>query len=556
MRFASLAGCFILLLAPSADTQEGVILKHTTKDGRLAPLLDNLGDLHVPVTTTSLDTQRYFDQGMRLIYGFNHAEALRSFREAARNDENCAMAYWGQALALAPNINDPAIGPDRERQAYEAIGEAIARRSNASPREKALIDAMAARFAETPGDVGRPALNAAYARAMEKVASRFPDDPDIAVLYADAVMNTRPWDYWTKDGKPQPGIAAARAALERTIRSYPEHPGVHHFYIHLLEASAEVDLAVPSADRLGSMMPGAGHLVHMPSHVYIRVGRYADAAEANIKAIGADEDYITQCRAQGIYPAGYYPHNIHFLTAALVMEGRSAEALKAARKASAKHGHHLPAPGLIAFAQLLDSLPMMTMVRFGQWEAIGQETEPPAGQPFVRAIYHFGRGMAFSATGRPKRAKAELALGEQQASEPALKQMRVLDLNSLAEIATIGVWMLRGDIAGKAGQHEEAVAAFQRAVEIEDGLLYSEPPDWFIPPRQYLARAYLEAGNPARAEQVYREDLHRHRKNGWSLRGLEESLRGQDKIAEAERVHQQYQRAWARADVRLIASRF
>jgi len=419
-----------------------------------------------------------------------------------------------------------------------------------------LIDALGARFAVQPPAADRKELNEAYARAMQKAASRYPKDPDIAVLYADAVMNTRPWDYWTKDGKPHPGIAGARAALERTIRRYPEHPGARHTYIHLMEASDEVDAAVPSADRLGSMMPGAGHLVHMPSHIYLRVGRYGDAAAANIKAIAADEDYITQCRAQGIYPASYYPHNIHFLTAALVMEGRSGEALEAARKSSAKHGHDVPGDGLAAFGQLLDSLPMMTLVRFGRWDAIGKETEPPSDRPFVRSIYHFGRGMAFSANGQPERALAELSLAEELATGRALEKLKILDLNPLAEVARIGIWMLRGDIAEKAGRHEEAIRAFQKAVDTEDGLLYNEPPDWFIPPRQYLAHAYLTAGKAEEAERVYRQDLKRHRGNGWSVRGLAESLRKQGKTAEADQLQKEFQRAWRGADVELAGSRF
>jgi tetratricopeptide (TPR) repeat protein len=555
MSFQTVA-LMVSLLGAWSSVQDAAGLKHTTEAGRLAPLLDNLGNLHVTVTTSIDDTQRYFDQGMRLIYAFNHAEALRSFREAARNDDHCAMAYWGQALALSPNINDSAIGPDREQQGHDAIREAVKRRTSASEKEQALIDALQARFAANVSEGERVKMNAAYARAMRGVWSRFPKDPDVATLYADAVMNTRPWDYWTKDGKPQPGIADARAALEQTIRLYPDHPGAHHAYIHLMEASDEVDLAIPSADRLGQLMPGAGHLVHMPSHIYIRVGRYEDAAAANIKAIAADEDYITQCRAQGIYPALYYPHNTHFLAAVLAMEGRSADALQAARKVASQHGHDAPDEGLLGFAHILRALPMMTMVRFGHWEAIEKEATPAADWPFVRSIYHFGRGMAFSATARPALAETELGLSEQQASHTENKKIKILDLNSLADIAQIGIWILRGDIAEKAGRHEEAIAAFQRAVTLEDGLLYSEPPDWFIPPRQYLAQAYMAAGEPAEAERVYRADLKRHRQNGWSLRGLEQSLRKQGKQAEANRVHEEFRRAWQWADVQLAASRF
>jgi tetratricopeptide (TPR) repeat protein len=546
----------VMLSLITAVAEDMASLKKTTRDGRLSPVLANLGNLHRPVTTRTPDAQKFFDQGLTLVYGFNHAEAVRSFREAARLDPDCAMAYWGQALALAPNINEPAIPADRERAAYEAIQEALKRKAHASAKEAALIDAMAARFAAVPPENGREALNAAYARAMEPVYKRFPDDPDVAVLYADSVMNTMPWNYWTSDSKPHPGIPEAREALEKTIRAYPRHPGARHFYIHLMEASNEVDLAVPSADVLGGLVPGAGHLVHMPAHVYIRVGRYADAVAANIHAIAADEDYISQCRAQGIYPAGYYPHNIHFLNAALMMDGRGREALEAARRVATKHDHEaLHEPGF-GFPHLLKSLPLLTMVRFGRWEEILTEPEPGEDQPFGRAMRHFARGFAYSALGKPDRAKTELALLERAASDPALKPLKIFDLNSLETLAKIAAAMLAGDIAEKAGESEKSIASFRSAVELEDGLLYSEPPDWPLPPRQFLAHAYLSAGKPAEAERVYREDLVRHRSNGWSLRGLELSLRREGRTEEAGRVHDRFASAWARADVKLEASRF
>ena len=542
----------LLLIVPVAASAQ---LKQTTTDGRLAPLLSNLGSLHVPITTDSADAQKYFNQGMRLLYGFNHAESLRSFREAARIDENCAMCFWGQALALAPNINDSAIGPDREQQGYDAIRKALKRRNRARDKERALIDALAARFAGKPPGGDRTALNQAYAKQMEKVWLRFAADPDVATLYADAVMNTRPWDYWKKDGTPQPGIVSAKAALDRTIERFPTHPGALHIYIHLVEASDHVDSAEPFADRLGSLMPGAGHLVHMPSHVYIRIGRYGDAADANVRAIKADEDYISQCRAQGIYPAGYYPHNVHFLAAAVVMEGRRNEALRAARKAAAVHHHDVP-EGLVGFAHLLEALPLLVMVRFGQWDEIlagDRRSEAPA---FVTAMDRFARGMASSAKGRPTEAKAELAALEKIANGPALENLKIMDVNSLGDIAPIAVAMLRGDIAEKAGSYDVAVAEFRRAADMEDALLYSEPPEWFLQPRQYLGHAYLRAGKLQEAERVYREDLKRHRGNGWALMGLEQTLRKQGRVAEADAVHQDFQHAWKRADVQITASRF
>lgn len=552
VRAASVAA--VLALALAAPAQHAERLGSTTHDGRLAPLLQNIGNLSYPVATKSPDAQRFFNQGLTLVYAFNHAEALRSFQEAARLDPDCAMAYWGQALALAPNINDPAIGPDREKQGHEAIGEAVRRRAGAPPKEQALIDALQARFTGDASD--REALNRRYAEAMQKVYARYPDDPDVATLYADAVMNTRPWDYWTRDGRPRPGIEPARAALEKALRSHPNHPGVNHIYIHLVEASDHVDLAVPSADRLGGLVPAAGHLVHMPSHIYIRVGRYADAAEANIRAIAADEDYITQCRAQGIYPAAYYPHNIHFLNAALVMDGRSKEALEAARKVAGQHDHQmLEEPGF-GFAHLLKTMPVLTMVRFGMWDETLREPAPASDQVFGRAMYHFARGYAYSAQKQPKAAQAELAALRKLAADPSLKDLTIFEQNSLDQIAGIAAAMLEGELARRSGDYDAAVAAYRRAVDADDNLRYSEPPDWPLPPRQYLAETLLAAGQLQEAERVYREDLRRHRDNGWSLYGLEQVLRKQGRKQEADQVRARFTTAWQRADVKLVASRF
>ncbi|HWQ54262.1 MAG TPA: hypothetical protein VN442_11295 [Bryobacteraceae bacterium] len=542
-------------VALAAAAQQQPELGETTRDGRLAPSLKNLGDLQHRVTTKSPEAQAFFNQGLTLVYAFNHAEALRSFREAARIDPDCAMAYWGQALALAPNINDSAIGEGREQQGYQAIAEAVRRKAGAGARERALIEALQARFAAqaTPD---RAALNQRYAEAMAKVRARYPNDPDVATLYADAVMNTMPWSYWTRDGKPKPGVAQARAALENAIRRYPNHPGANHIYIHLIEASDDVDRAVPSADRLGGLVPAAGHLVHMPSHIYIRVGRYADAAAANIRAIAADEDYITQCRAQGIYPAAYYPHNIHFLNAALTMDGRSREALESARKVAAQHDHKmLHEPGF-GFAHLLKTIPALTMVRFGLWDEVLAEPEPDGEQVFGRAMRHFARGYALSAKGKPEEAQAELTALKTLAADGSLEKLKIFDTNTLDRLAVIAVAMLEGDLHLKARRHDEAVAAYRRAVDADDNLRYSEPPDWPLPPRHYLADALFTTGRFREAEQVYREDLKRHRANGWSLYGLEQTLRKQSKTREADQIRAQIQKSWGRADVQLTSSRF
>jgi tetratricopeptide (TPR) repeat protein len=550
----SAAGIALLLPAcRTSHTQHQSSAGPTTRDGRLSPLLANLGRLHAPVTTAHADAQTYFNQGLTLVYAFNHAEALRSFQEAARVDPGCAMAYWGQALALSPNINDSAIGPDREEQGAKAIAEAVRRKHKASPKESALIGAMATRFAPA-GEKSRTTWNERYAEAMKSVYAKFPADPDVATLYADAVMNTMPWDYW-RGNEPKPGIREVREALERTIRDFPGHIGAHHLYIHLLEASDFVDLTVPSAEKLGSLAPGAGHLVHMPSHVFIRVGRYDDAAAANEKAVQADEDYITQCRAQGIYPATYYPHNVHFLNAALVMSGRSKEAIDAAFKVATRHEHHqLDEPGF-GFAHLLKTIPMMTLVRFGKWDEVLKQPQSGAEAPYVRAMNHFARGFALSAQGKTVEAQAELEALRSAASHPSLPELKVFDVNSLDKLAAIAVAMLEGEIAYRKRDWAKAIAQFRKAAALEDALLYSEPPDWMLPPRHFLGAAQIAAGKPADAERTFQEDLRRHRNNGWGLAGLALALRKQGKVGPAGEAEVRLKQSWQRADIQIDNSR-
>jgi tetratricopeptide (TPR) repeat protein len=524
-------------------------------EGRLAPLLENIGELHHPVSTGSAMAQRFFDQGLSLYYGFNHYEADRSFQEAARLDPNLAMAYWGQALALGPNINDPLADPDRLKRAYAAAQKALELKGHASPMEQALVEAAAVRYeAEEPEDRG--GLNQAYADAMASVYKRFPDDPDVATLYAESIMDTMPWDYWTSDGKPRPGTEKVVAALETVMRHHPNHPGAHHLYIHAVEASHDPDRAVPSADTLGDLVPVAGHLVHMPSHIYIRVGRYDDAAEANRRAILADEDYIAQCRAQGLYPIGYYPHNIHFLWAALAMSGRGGEAMEVARKVASQHSdEHLHEPGF-GFSHLLRATPLFSMVRFGAWDEALAEPAPSGDFPFPRGIWHFARGLAFAAKGDAGSAKKELENLQETAKDPSLKEDDIFGGNTLDRLIAIASEYLAGEIAAKERRFPAAVAHLRKAVELEDALRYSEPPDWALPARHALGAVLLEANRAAEAEKVYREDLDRHRDNGWSLMGLAQALEAQGKTSEANSVRERFDEAWKSADVTLAGSRF
>ena len=555
MRLGRLALFSLLALGAGGCShrhQEEAKLASTTREGRLSPLLSNLGDFDRRVSTRSALAQRYFTQGLALVYGFNHAEAVRSFREAARNDPRLGVAYWGEALATGPNINDSATEEERERAAYAAARKAVENKAGMTEAEQALIDAIAVRFSD-PAGANRQQRLEAYAAAMARVYERFPQDADVATLYGAAVMDTMPWNYYTKNGETKPEMVKAIAALERAIALNPRHPGAHHYYIHAVEASPDPDRGLPGADILGGLMPGAGHLVHMPSHIYIRTGRYSDATEANLRAIRADEDYITQCRAQGIYPAAYYPHNVHFLTASLSMEGRSAEMIEAARKAGGHHGEDMMhAPGF-GFPHLLHAIPTFTDVRFGRWNEI-MAAPRPANSVFHLAVWHYARGLAHASQGRLDEAGRELAALRKHAADPELDKLLVFDVNSLGAIARIGVDVLEGEIAAARKRYPEAIAALRRAVAGEDELLYSEPPDWPIPPRHNLGAVLLAAGQPAEAEKVYREDLTRHRGNGWALLGLAQSLEAQGKDASAAR--EAFRKAWAKADIQINASRF
>ncbi len=520
-----------------------------TGDAPLAPELGGLGTLHVPVTTSAPRAQRFFDQGLRLLYAFNHPESLRAFREAARLDPGLAMAYWGQAMALGPNLNQP-LSSEHARMAHDAITRALAAARHATERERALIDALAARYSPD-ASADRKALNAGYASAMAAVAARYPDDPDVLTLYADAIMNVSPWDYWEKNGTAKPGPKLAIAALERVLAQHPNHAGALHYHIHALEASTEPERAESSADRLAPLMPAAGHMVHMPAHIYLRVGRYKDAAEANERAIVADEDYLSQCHAQGLYPVSYYPHNLHFLWAAATLEGRGAKAVEAARQVAAKVPHHHA--GAVAWTADFPVTPLLAYARFGRWRDVLTEPRPPANEPYATGIWHYARALAFVGQRDPDRAAAELADLDVVMAHDAFKTtLKELPLLTNLEIASR---MAKGELAARRGRFDEAVRLLTDAVALEDAIPYNEPPVWHHPPRQVLGAILLEAGRPAEAETIYREDLQRFRENGWSLFGLQRSLEAQGRDAEAAAVKRRFETAWRRSDVTLRSSR-
>ena len=520
----------------------------TTK--QIAPLFENLGELHLPITTTDERAQAFFNQGIRLTYAFNHAEAHRAFMEAARLDPKAAMAYWGQAYTLGPNINDALPDDERKQNAFEALNKALALADNANSMEKALINALKTRYSEDLStDLAE--LNTAYMKAMSDVRQEFPDDADVQTLFAAAVMNTMPWNYWDGDGNPMPNTLEAKNALEKAMEINPDHPGAHHYYIHMVELP-NPDLAVPSADRLGDLMPAAGHLVHMPSHIYIRVGRYQDAVKANQQAILADEDYISQCFSQGMYPLGYYPHNIHFLWSASSLLGDSETAIEAAKKTAEK----VPLAELepLPFLQDFASTPMLAYTRFGKWNQILTIPYPGDRYKHLKLIWHYSRGIAFLRKENPEEAKEELAAIETMLKDPELEEVIANYTNPSSNIAKVAHKVLLGEMAAYQGDNKAAVEHLSEAVQYEDQLIYSEPSPWHIPTRQSLGAVLLKDGQHQEAEKVYREDLENIRQNGWSLMGLHQSLKAQGKDAEAAKAMEEYKKAWQHSDIEITSS--
>jgi tetratricopeptide (TPR) repeat protein len=510
------------------------------------PLLANLGTLHHAVTASPA-AQRYFDQGLRLMYAFNHEEAINSFAQGLRLDPGCAMCHWGIAMALGPNINAP-MDPSLEKQAAAEVAAAQALQARVTGAERAYIAAAAARYSATAGE-NRAPLDSAYAAAMRRLAARYPADPDAAALFAESLLDLSPWDNWTAAGAPKPGTQEIVAVLERTLAAHPEHPGACHFYIHTVEASLHPERAIPCAQRLPSLMPGAGHLVHMPAHVYVRVGRYADATLANEHAAHTDQAYLADRQPKGMYPF-YYAHNLDFLRYASALEGRSAEAIQAAHDLVAQVPPELARQ--VGQAEMLMPAQVLMLARFGRWAEVLAAPAPPADLRYATGMHHYARGLALAGTGRFAQAQAELdSVAAIAAATPADRMLGFHPARSLLEVAHHA---LAGELALRQGHAAEAVPHLQEAVRIQDGLRYDEPAPWYYPVRQSLGAALLAAGRPAEAERVYRDDLLRNPRNGWSLFGLAEALKAQHRDdADARR---QFRAAWSRADVTLASSRF
>ena len=522
--------------------------------GRLAPLLEGMGDLHFAVTTKDTMAQRFFNQGLVLSYAFNHKEAERAFLEAARLDPDCAMAYWGAALVLGPNIN-AAMDAAENATAYAAIQKAVALAPPASAKEQAFINALAQRYAATPPD-SRAALDEAYANAMREVAQKYPDDADAAALFAEAAMDLHPWKYWEKDGQPKPWTPEIVSTIESGLQKWPQHPGLNHFYIHAVEASAEPARAMASAELLRDLVPAAGHLVHMPAHIFIRTGRYHDAVVANERAIAADSSYITQCHAQGMYPVTYVPHNHHFLSAAATFGGNSEKALMAAQHMAMNQDRQLMRKPGYGTLQHYMMIPLYAMIKFGKWEDILKEAAPDSDLLYPRGVWHFSRGMAYTRTNQLDKVAQELEKLKRIAADSSLMKVTIWDINTTFDLLQIAAAMLSGELAAQHRDFATAIKHLQRAVALEDNLTYDEPPPWYTPARHNLGAVLLEAGRAVEAQKVYEADLQKYPENGWALFGLQQSLLAQKKNAEAAAAKKRLDQAWAGADVTLASSRF
>ncbi len=511
--------------------------------------VDGLGKDRHPVTTGNLEAQRYFDQGLALIYAFNHEAAAQAFQRAAELDPKLAMAWWGHALAVGPNYNEPAIDPARMKAAMESVDKAKALKSEASEAERAYIDALATRFTLAAQPDAKQ-LGGAYSVAMRAVYERYPDDPDAAALYADSLMNVQPWQLWSKQGEPLGNTGEIVRVLEAALKRWPDHVGANHLYIHAVEASKSPGRGLASAGRLGKLAPGAGHLVHMPSHIYIRTGDYGAAARSNAQAAAVDRAYFKANGTFGMYPAMYYSHNLHFLAESYSRAGNYRRAGEAAAQLAANVNQHLQAMPMI---EGFVPYPAFVELRFGRWQAVLRRTEPPKAQLIAHVFWQYARGMALAARGQLQ--EAEAAQMAFLAESKGMPGETPFGLNSAASVLEIARHVLAARMAAARQDREGAIKSWREAVKAEDALNYDEPPGWYYPVRESLGAALLEAGQAAGAEAVFREDLETNPGNGRSLFGLHASLQAQRKAEEAVKAQGEFARAWRGADRKLnIAS--
>lgn len=543
--------------APARKDAVRCATQTTDKDwysaGTKAPKLNGLEGIDFKISTNNKEAQEYFNQGMMLSYGFNHAEAARSFFEATRLDSTCAMAYWGFAYVLGPNYN-AGMEDDNYQRAYQAAQKAFSLAGNCTRKERELIQALTLRYTAAPPK-DRSQLDSSFSSAMKKVYELYPTDPDISALYAESLMDLHPWDMYDKKTKAaRPWTGEIVAILEKLIKQYPKHPGVPHFYIHAVEASKTPERGLASADLLMSLVPGSGHLVHMPSHIYIWTGDYHLGTLANIEAVKSDSNYITACHAQGAYPLAYYPHNYHYLTATATFEGNSKLAWSAATKVQEKTAKDIMVQPGWGTLQHYYTIPYFVAVKFGLWDSILSMKQPEADLIYPRAVFHYAKGMAYLGKKDITKAEKELSQLQELAKDSILKEITIWNINTMNDIAQIAVNVLTAEVFRARQEYDKAIAAFRVGIAIEDNLNYDEPPDWFFSVRHHLGTVLLQAGKYAEAEKTYLEDLEIWKENGWALIGLYEALQKQAKVAAAQAVKLRFDKAWQYADFKIASS--
>lgn len=533
---------FILVLTACSDKQPAFE----------APVLNNIGDYQVAITTHSPYAQLFFNQGVIMANSFNHAEAERSFRESIRQDSTVAMGYWGIAYVLGPNYNSGGQNMGAIEEIRNAVRNAVRFSSNASAWERAVINAIQIKF---PTDI-LTTNDDGYAASMKAAYAEFPEIDFVATLYAESIMNLHAWDFYTKKGgEPRPWTAELHAVLEHAIAINPKNPLANHLYIHAAEAGPDVEKALESAERLKSLVPSAGHLVHMPSHIYINTGDYHAGSLANEQAVIADSIYIAECNSQGVYPQYYYPHNYHFLAATAAFEGRGAKSIEAAYKTvSILDKKYFRETGYETVLHYV-TIPLHVLVKFEQWEKILASPQPDADLAYPNAIWHYARGMALANLNKPAEARIELDALNQLSESEDVKRIIIWSINPANQVCNIASKVLEAELKTVGGDYSSAIPLLKQAIELEDGLNYNEPPDWFFSVRHLLGDVLMNAKDYAAAETIYREDLTEWPKNGFALNGLYESLNGQNKKAEAEGVRQQMEAVWMYADSDLHFSR-
>jgi tetratricopeptide (TPR) repeat protein len=519
-----------------------------------ATLLDGLGDYSMPVTSSVPEVQQWFDQGLMLTYGFNHEAAERSFLKAARLDPECAMCWWGASLVLGPNIN-AAMDPATNATAFDRVQRAQALAENASEREQAYINALSARYTGQVSE-DRTSLDQAFADAMKQVAENYPDDLDAATFYAEALMTLQPWEYWDENGRPLGNSETIVSVLESVMQRNPDHAGAMHLYVHAVEASDDPHRGVRAADKLRELIPGSGHLVHMPAHIYARVGRWHDAVIANELAIRADDEYLAICRpGPGVYPLGYVPHNHHFLWFAATMIGDSETALAAARSTAERTNipELMGLPGLDPM-QDFSMTETFANIRFGRWDAIVNTPKPDGQWQYMEAIWHYGQSMAALRQNRLENAREHYRRVVEASINPEIEALTKWGRYSMINAIIIAERILAAELALTDGDFESAIATLQEAVPVEDAMPYDEPPGWHLPVRQILGGVLLESGKAREAQTVYEAELRRNPENIWSLYGLNQALQAQGKHSEARQVAGRYSNVSAFADVELERS--